>query len=340
MNVKWWVALNQRGHVIHIESAEKTEQYRCYDCGGQMIPVIGGKTNRAMHYRHKSTPNPQSCGGEGARHLRVKSMICKLLKSIKRERFIYDVEIDMEKSIGIDRPDIVIGINGNEHLAIEIVDSNPPSEEKLERWGDRMKIINISKWPNSKLEDAIKLCGFLMPYIFEFDTLMTKIVSDNSTFLEQKKLLDDSIEKLQSNHSQNVERLEREFNEEIKTMQDKHCEKMDSIIDDFNLEKSKMRNMADMPDIWSGSFASKEKYPGLNDAFGVMVITENAQPEPGDFVIIQTQKGDIYSGILGELIDCPPPFYKNGSEQYRHVFDLQFKRKDMALKKLLSKLKF
>ena len=99
-----------------------------------------------------------------------KNVVHQMLLSISRHNFAYDLKFKMEKSHGQDRPDILVikeisKEESMEVLAIEIIDTHPPSDEKRERWSNRMLEIVITDWPDELIGDYPQLCGRLMPWL-------------------------------------------------------------------------------------------------------------------------------------------------------------------------------
>ena len=134
---------NARGEKVNVllldteglGSAEKGKEYVCPECNGCMIPVKGEQ--RAHHFRHKSSTSSDGngCGGEGPRHYRVKTMLAIMLRQIEREAMRWETKIELERRVGNDQPDILVSIGPQKLLGIEIVDSNPPSDERRESVG-------------------------------------------------------------------------------------------------------------------------------------------------------------------------------------------------------------
>tara|TARA_B100000902_G_C27164594_1_gene840515 strand:- start:141 stop:1079 length:939 start_codon:yes stop_codon:yes gene_type:complete len=176
-NVTWWAAYAdlESEKVVQIESAERGVEYYCPECEGVMIPKKGDVLAHHFSHKPKSDGAPHTCVGEGNRHFRVKSFLHGMLNATKNHHFRYDIKVEMERRIDNDQPDIVVRFEQQNILAIEIVDTNPPSKEKRLRWKDKMLEIQISDWEDEVIIDASKLSGLLIPQILTFDRFIAQI---------------------------------------------------------------------------------------------------------------------------------------------------------------------
>ena len=150
--VKWWTALDSNGNLIQIESTRRGEKYRCYECECRMTAKMG--QIKAHHFAHVPDAENHSkyCGGEGYRHLRVKTVLCKLLQNINSNLFRTEVKIDMEKMVDEFKPDILVRVFSKEMLAIEVVDTNP-HRIRREKWGKNLYELEIKTWKDSEIQD-------------------------------------------------------------------------------------------------------------------------------------------------------------------------------------------
>ena len=316
-----FVVKKENDELIHIEKAKRDTDYFCVNCEAIMIPKKGDI--KIHHFAHKPSEDGDEnfCGGEGFRHLRVKTVVNQMLKSIARHHFAYDFEFIMEKSYGQDRPDILVtkAVDKKEVIevmAIEIIDTHPPSDEKRERWNNRMLELVITKWSDELIGDYPSLCGKLMPWLVSFDKLISSI---NSEQISQEEI---------------IKKMRNEYESTIAELEYKKEEQIEKYIDQLKSDKAKTRLMISMPNIWPGSF---KKFG--DGTYGVTVTTEKDEPVQGDFAVIQTKAGEIYSGLLGEKISSPPEhlhYYDN--VELRYDFKLLKKRKDKKLHGMLKKM--
>lgn len=197
-SVSCWIALDENEEYVPIESAKASGRYSCPECGQSMIPKNRGKILQ-HHFAHKAGDNPDHhCGGEGYRHLRVKMMAHQILNGIRRDKFLYPMKFEMEKRTGEYIPDIRVSIEGGEILALEIIDTNPPSEEKLAHWGERMFSINIQNktyWSSDVLSNPFLLSSMLVPKLLSFSKIAENIQTETRDI---NKLLADLKTQLKS----------------------------------------------------------------------------------------------------------------------------------------------
>ena len=320
-NPPCFVVKDENENLIHIEKAKRNTNYFCVNCNSQMIPKMGDV--KIHHFAHKPLEegNENFCGGEGFRHLRVKTVVHQMLQSISRHNFAYDLKFILEKSHGQDRPDILVTkkITKDESLevlAIEIVDTHPPSEEKKNRWNNRMLEITITDWTDELIGDYPQLCGKLMPWLVSFNNLTSAITT------------------LQLENNEVIEKMMKSHEEKMYNIDYNKSEQIEMYIEELKLEKSKWDTLIGMPNIWPGSFKKLK-----DDTYGVTVTTEKHEPHQGDYTIIMTKAGQIYIGLLGELISKPPEHLIYFSDcDLRYNFKLARKRKEKKLQEMMHKL--
>lgn len=306
-NVTWWSAYAdlESEKVIQIESAVRGEEYYCPECGGAMIPKKGDILAHHFSHKPKIDGTSHSCVGEGNRHFRVKSFLHDMLNATKNHHFRYDIKVEMERRIDNDQPDIVVRFKQQDILAIEIVDTNPPSKEKKMRWKDRMFEIEISDWGDDVLIDAAKLSGLLIPRILLFQRLTDRIVTQDFQFLDSMKSLELSRKKVLQETKNNIET----FRVEQEQFQNDEMERIES-----NLQKKlhEWKKIRETPMIWSGSWTKEleEHERTHNQRFGAWVNTDSegydSLPSSGDYVLIKNRNGGISLGILGEAFTLYP----------------------------------
>jgi len=320
-NPPCFVVNDENDELIHIEKAKRNTNYYCVNCKSLMIPKMGDVKIHHFAHRPLDDGSENFCGGEGFRHLRVKTVVHQMLLSISRHNFAYDLKFKMEKSHGQDRPDILVikemsKEESMEVLAIEIIDTHPPSDEKRERWSNRMLEIVITDWPDELIGDYPQLCGRLMPWLVSFSNLISSITTKQ---LDNNKV----IEEMMKSHDEKMYSLEYEMSDHV-----------DKYIEELKLEKSKYDTLIGMPNIWPGSFKK------LGDGkYGVTVTTEKHEPHQGDYTIIMTRAGEIYVGLLGELISAPPEHLIYYSDyDLRYDFKLARKRKEKKLREMMQKM--
>jgi len=306
-----WTVLDEKEKPVHIEHARRNTLYFCPDCGGVMIPKMGDV--KAHHFAHKPNEDGSeiSCGGEGYRHFRVKTFTYTMLNSVARHKFAFDLQFVMEKAQGQDIPDISVlkQIGEKEEfkqeiLAIEVVDTHPPSDEKRARWENMMLEIKITDWNDELIGNAANLSGALIPWLCGFQSFIDSIQKE-----ENKTKI--ALEKLTQQRLVKIEELEQKFETELTEMK----------------KSSLARNTNSMiassfPNVWFGNWAriSKSKqiyvpYKGYEDeeeqiSWGVSIKTYSEdQPKPGDWVWIKRKKdGSFQHAILGARFDIAEYF--------------------------------
>ena len=308
-----WTAWDKNGEAIQIESAAPKHTYFCPTCNGEMVAVKG--QIKAHHYRHKAEPKDGSdgvatggCGGEGARHFRVKTFANRILNSVRIKSRAVRMNSKMEKRINEDQPDITVFVNGKPQLAIEIVDSNPPSQEKLDRWGDNMLTIDISEWTDTEIGDAARLSGLLIPFMCGFNHYTERIISDF---------------KMSNEHFETVKKLrEMEHEKALNIIEKEHLE-----------ERLQLTKLSEIPGLWAASFSNLNNH-GYH-GYGVSILSlDYDEPEEGDYAIIKTKRGNIELGLIGPLVKK----FRLGSGGYRFYHRLTDRRNAPDIGRLLNEL--
>ena len=314
-----WTVLDEKENPVHIEHARRNTPYFCPDCGGKMIPKMGDV--KAHHFAHKPNEDGSeiSCGGEGYRHFRVKTFTHTMLNSVARHKFAFDLRFVMEKAQGQDIPDISvlkqIGVKeevNQEILAIEIVDTHPPSDEKRARWENMMLEIKITEWNDELIGNAANLSGALIPWLCGFQSFIDSIQTE-----ENKTKI--ALEKLREQRVVQIEALEQKIESELTTM------KTSSLARNTNSMIASI-----FPKVWFGNWAriSKSKqiyvpYKGYEEeeeqiSWGVSIKTYSGnRPKPGDWVWIKRKKdGSFQHAILGAQFEV--------SQWFDEDYDLTF----------------
>ena len=319
-----WTAWDKNGEAIQIESAVPKRTYFCPTCNGEMVAVKG--QIKAHHYRHKPEPKDGSngvatggCGGEGARHFRVKTFANRIINSVRTKNRAVRMNSKMEKRINEDQPDITVFVYGKPQLAIEIVDSNPPSQEKLDRWGDNMLTIDISEWTDTEIGDAARLSGLLIPFMCGFKQYTERIISGFE---------------LSSEHFETIRKLRiTEHENALTSLEVNHEKAIKSLHKELAEERIKLSDVERFPMLWTGSYSNLETHGHYG--WGVSILAEEfSAPKEGDFVIIVTKKGNFVLGVVGSLIKKNE--YADGtSREYRTLAN---DRNASDIEKLMKKL--
>jgi|2_EtaG_2_1085320.scaffolds.fasta_scaffold22429_2 hypothetical protein len=252
MTVTWWNARNSNKDIIPIENA-KREIYFCIECKVEMIPKMG--EIRQWHFAHK---NIGECTGESSKHIRVKEYTAKILTHM-----LPNSNIGIEKKVNKYIPDI----NIDKKFAIEIVNSNHPSQDKLDFFGDKLIIINIKDLTNDDLSDIYKLAAIITAELGNISLLQTNIT--RSKKLSKKELL--------------LKGKENEIKELNKS-----------------LRKLKSKNIKEQVNISAG------KYSKYQDRWVAQIYNIGIQTSPescvGDFAAMSKSKGSCDVIILGNYI--------------------------------------
>ena len=145
--VQWWTAENEKGNPVHIENAERKKEYVCPDCKGILIPKKGEIV--AWHYAHKSK---KECWGEGPIHFRMKNIIYDILKNSNLP--ISDLALEKKREGYL--PDISFKFNSIT-FALEIINTNGPSSEKIKHWGERLIEFNVQGMTDKDMLDMVSI---------------------------------------------------------------------------------------------------------------------------------------------------------------------------------------
>ena len=301
-----WTALDENDHPVQIEYAKRKVKYFCPDCKKPMIPKMGEIVSH--HFAHKPADDGSEagCGGEGYRHFRVKTFLKNMLKSIKSYKFAYDIEIRMEKAYGNDVPDISVvisNVNSDtdelEVLAIEIIDTHPPSEEKRTRWKDNMLEITITDWKDEVIGNASSLSGELFPYLTSFDKFVEtiKLEQSKTKFAEERLIKERTriVDELLNEHESEYQRIKNS---------------KDAIITE-NLVRDTF------PNVWFATYTVIKDvemiyvpYRGYVEEvkkkrYGVNILTDydDDEPQAGDWVWIKLRKGTFKYQQIGARYD-------------------------------------
>ena len=281
--VTWWAVEDSNGNPVQIELAERGKEYVCPECKGCMIPVKGEQ--RAHHFRHKSSTSSDGngCGGEGPRHYRVKTMLAIMLRQIEREAMRWETKIELERRVGNDQPDILVSIGPQKLLGIEIVDSNPPSDEKRERWGNQLHEVWISDWDDRTIGNALLLSGKLIPTIIAFkamtEEITTQISSHRRAVEAVKKYHEAELEELQSTHERQVSAMHVSMDEEFHSEKKKKTEALYA-----------KRAQDELAQMYVGKWQFLRPKQQIRPKEWAVRTDMNA--EPGDQVIVLREEGD------------------------------------------------
>jgi len=283
--VTWWAAEDEHGKPVQIENAVKGRTYHCPECETQMIPVQGAM--RAWHFRHKaeSSPDAAGCGGEGARHYRVKTMLLLMLRQIEADDFRYVVKFEPEKRIGEDQPDIVVRVGDQQVSGIEIIDSNPPSKEKEERWGDRLFPIHITKWGDRTIGNALLLSGKLLSRITAFrrftEHIETTVAGQSEAIAAITRLHDHKVNELEAEHRSRIEALSAKLENEYESEQ----ARVEQAVEFLRAGRT-------FPPLHHGTWKSlnAEQKIRANE----WAVRTDIDAEPGVFVLIRRKKDGMF----------------------------------------------
>ena len=171
-DIQWKYAKNPHsGFVESIEDANKLRTsnrykpaYICLDCDRPMIPKKG--TKKRHHFAHKSDEESDNCKGEGARHWTAKINLSKFLETKKQfEKFtITNVSVEKRDYSGL-IADLKLTIKtqreNSQHVNIEIVDTNPPSERKNAEFAGKMIVFEIKNYGDEEINENYFLPDFV-----------------------------------------------------------------------------------------------------------------------------------------------------------------------------------
>ena len=317
--VTWWAVEDSNGNPVQIELAEKGKEYVCPECKGCMIPVKGEQ--RAHHFRHKSSTSSDGngCGGEGPRHYRVKTMLAIMLRQIEREAMRWETKIELERRVGNDQPDILVSIGPQKLLGIEIVDSNPPSDEKRERWGNQLHEVWISDWDERTIGNALLLSGKLIPTIIAFKAMTEEITTQISSHRR-------AVEAVQKYHEAELEELQSTHERRISELQ----ASLDSLYLDEELKVEReilsLKATRDLPALHVGTWRRLTS--------GEYGVTTNMDAKHGDHVLVVEKKGAISTVSVIQQIEEIPPYWPEKTA----VFDTTARTPAPEIQKLIAKL--
>ena len=323
LSVNCWTAFDSNMKLTHIESAQRKVTYSCPDCEQSMVAVKGDKL--AHHFRHLASKdeNNIACGGEGFKHLRVKLFLTDTLQMISKEKYLlHGIRIQSEQIVGDERPDIVITIGGQEMLAIEIVDTHPPSQEKLERWGANLEVIQISDWPTRAFVDTAMLSTKLLPRIAGFSKFIESVIQIKSHDTALKNQLMEKRKKME-------DKLVSDFNEKETQLMIKFDDLEKSLTRNYEMKKTSIL----LPTIWPGAFRTHE------GDWGVRVQSNRSTlPLKGDIaLVIQNKDKKLVVVVMGKQIANGKRFNSEGPVFWGQ-YEIISRRIDEELQQMLSDL--
>ena len=158
------------GKIVPIDEANKLNRsakyrrdYKCLDCGNLMVVRKGEK--RQHHFAHKSDSHRESCQGEGGRHWTVKLVVLDFLnqREIDGLRF-FDSILEKRLRTGL-QPDVVARYRRTpqartKEIYIEIVDKNPPSEQKKKEFGRKLLTFTITDLSDQYIAERYFMSDF------------------------------------------------------------------------------------------------------------------------------------------------------------------------------------
>ena len=317
--VTWWAVEDSNGNPVQIEVAEKGKEYVCPECKGCMIPVKGEQ--RAHHFRHKSSTSSDGigCGGEGPRHYRVKTMLAIMLRQIEREAMRWETKIELERRVGNDQPDILVSIGPQKLLGIEIVDSNPPSDEKKGRWGSQLHEVRISDWDDRTIGNALLLSGKLTPTIIAFKAMTEEITTQISSHRR-------AVEAVQKYHEAELEELQSTHERRISELQ----ASLDSLYLDEELKVEReilsLKGTRDLPALHVGTWKRLRS--------GGYGVSTDMGAEHGDHVLVVSKNHSIQTVTVIQQIDEYPIYWPKKTA----VFSTTAGSPAPEIQKLIAKL--
>lgn len=176
-SIKWPVAKTPDGAYIRIDQAIIGDLYRCPQCSARFVARKGNvKTWHFAHY-----PGTV-CTGEGARHEIAKHLIAAALGKIKQLPLYcpcslptkpYSVEftdVKVEDTILEYRVDVTCRLKGR-LLCLEIVGSNPVTDDKRQALQDKLVEIDIARLGDEE--------------VFRGDAVQSQLEAGLSSFLSR-----------------------------------------------------------------------------------------------------------------------------------------------------------
>ena len=129
-----------------------------------MIPKKG--TRKRHHFAHKSDEESDNCKGEGARHWTTKINLSRYLEAKKQFSNFNVTNVSVEKR---DYSGLVADLNltiksrreNTQHVNVEIVDTNPPSERKKEEFAGKMIVFEIKNYGDEEINENYFLPDFV-----------------------------------------------------------------------------------------------------------------------------------------------------------------------------------
>lgn len=156
-SIKWPIAKIPNGDYIKIGQATPGDYYQCPQCLGRLIARQGNK--KTWHFAHYPGT---VCSGEGARREVTKHMIAASLGKIKqlplycfcslptKPYIVKFTDVKVEDTVQEYRVDVTCRLKGR-LLCLEIVDSNPITDDKRLALQDKLVEIDISGLSNEEV---------------------------------------------------------------------------------------------------------------------------------------------------------------------------------------------
>jgi hypothetical protein len=162
-NIRWPIAKTVEGAYVKVEQATTGNLYQCPECAGRFV-ARKGKLKR-WHFAHYPGI---VCSGEGSRHSVAKHLVASMLNDIKLIRLgcyhalftkpykieISDVKVE-DKRLDF-RCDVTCRIKEKD-VCIEIVDTNPPSQDKKAAFANRLIEVPITDLSDDEIFEATRL---------------------------------------------------------------------------------------------------------------------------------------------------------------------------------------
>ena len=219
-----------------------------------------------------------------------------MLNSWKTTHMMPDINIEMEKKIDSFIPDISVKFGQTDMLAIEIVDNNPPSFEKKEKWKDSMLIVEITKWSDENVSDIVKVSGLLINSVVSCTQFFDKVVTDMRKLNRRHKDAKDDL-------LNGITKLEKELHSEVEKVEEEHYLRMQELYDKQDDEFRKNAALRRIPGMFTGSYSNLTRF-GRTDEWGVSIDTTGRGdcPDYGDFVFVLQKNGKLALVQIGERV--------------------------------------